>query len=124
VKETQLQKKIVDWAKKRPLCWNFKTHGGGYTQAGIPDVVGNVGPLALYLECKVGTNKPSPIQTVTIRKIRESGAVAGCVWTFEDAVAVVEKLEGFVSELDADFLRRLDLASPSMIRCLAVDSKG
>ena len=107
---------ILKFVEKRPLCWGFKVHGSGYSKGGIPDVVGNVGPFALYLECKYLDGVATPLQRRTLEKIRATGAVGGCVWSLEEAIEVIEGLEALVAELPNHLTQRLLTFSPSIVR--------
>ena len=97
MKESELVKKILQWQKPRRKIFLFKNHQAGYTQAGIPDIVGNVGPNVVYLECKVGRNKPTKLQEATINNIRRTGAAAFVVWSLEEAIEVLTSLEASCS---------------------------
>ena len=77
----------------------MKIHGGPFQSAGIPDLVGCVRGLFFALEVKLpGTGKISPIQKVTIKKIKEKGEGVACVVESpEEAIDVVRSALGKAS---------------------------
>lgn len=90
--ESRLQKKIQDRLRREVGGWWFKQHGGPFTPAGIPDLIGCVEGLFFALEVKLPrkSSKPSAIQLETIRDIViKGGGVATIVRSEEEALDVV-----------------------------------
>ena len=98
---------ILRLLKKRPRCFAWKTHGGMYGTAGIPDIIACMGGrfVALevkqpggkdgdvtVLEVKQPGGKPTRLQEITLGKIREAGGIAAVVTSVEEAKqTLVEK---------------------------------
>lgn len=70
---------ILRLLKKRPRCFAWKTHGGMYGTAGIPDVIACVDGRFVALEVKQPGGRPTALQTATLEKIRAAGGVAEVV---------------------------------------------
>lgn len=96
--ETLLTDKIKSWLKKQPDIFFFKVHGSQFGKAGIPDLVGNVGTRAFYIEVKVAPNKPTKLQAHRICQIIHSGAAAIVAYSVEDVQALV----GALRDMDPD----------------------
>ena len=90
--EKTLTKHITDWLKTQPDVYFFKTMGGPFQRRGIPDIVGNVGPVSFYFELKVKPNKLTLSQEVELSKIRSSGATASVVYSLEEVRELVNRL--------------------------------
>ena len=48
---------------------------GGYGRSGVPDIVGCYQGLFFGIECKAGTNKPTPLQDKNLKDIRKAGGM-------------------------------------------------
>ena len=48
---------------------------GGYGRSGVPDIVGCYQGLFFGIECKAGTNKPTPLQAKNLKDIRKAGGM-------------------------------------------------
>lgn len=90
--ERDIQAKILRWLRRQPDVFAWPTVNDGSAVRGLPDIAGNVGLLALYLEVKRPGAKPTPIQTALHAKIRRRGAAVFVVESLDDAVAAVESL--------------------------------
>ena len=66
MKEKDLVKKISDYLKTENDLFFWKEHGGQFGTAGIPDIIVCYKGRFLAFECKVGKNKPTVLQEVTI----------------------------------------------------------
>ena len=49
---------------------------GGFGRSGVPDVVCCMHGKFFAIECKAGSNKPTPLQLAEIHKIRQAGGTA------------------------------------------------
>lgn len=58
--ESSIVSAAVKWTNQQPRCWAFKTHGGMYGKAGIPDVIACIDGQFLAGEFK----RPTPAGTV------------------------------------------------------------
>ena len=76
---------ILRLLKKLPRCFAWKTHGGMYGTAGIPDVIACVDGRFVALEVKQPGGRPTALQTATIEKIRAAGGLADIVASAEQA---------------------------------------
>lgn len=91
--ESRLQKKVQDVLKKEFGGFWSKYHGGPFSLAGMPDLLGCVDGWFFALEIKLPkkSSKPSAIQEATIKRIVESGGVACVVRSPEEAVSIVRQ---------------------------------
>lgn len=80
---------ILRYLKHRPRCFAWKTHGGMYGTAGIPDIIACVGGRFVALEVKQPGGKLSRLQEITLGKIRAAGGVAAMVTSVEEAGRVL-----------------------------------
>ena len=69
--EAKVKKKVVDVLKKGGAYYFFPATGG-YGRSGVPDIVGCYRGVFFAIECKAGTNKPTALQEVEMKKIREA----------------------------------------------------
>lgn len=89
--ETRLQRKIREALIKRfPDIFLFKVHGGPYQSAGIPDLCGCLNGRFIGMEVKVGSNKPTELQKLTLERIARAGGVSGVVRSVEEALRLAE----------------------------------
>lgn len=89
MKESVLQKSIIDYCKKnRIYCVNI--HGGGWCAKGVPDLLLCVNGRFLALELKVKNNAPQDDQIIHKSRILVSGGIWSCPRNLADAVSVIE----------------------------------
>lgn len=69
-------KKVVVQQLKDMGAYFFYPVTGGYGFSGVPDIVGCYNGLFFGIECKAGSNKPTPLQQKNLKQIAESGGVA------------------------------------------------
>lgn len=93
MKESELIKKISDYLKSVPDLFFWKEHGGMYGTAGIPDIIICYRGRFIGLECKVGKNKPTMLQSLTIRLILQAGGYAMIVRTVEEVKQLISAFE-------------------------------
>lgn len=92
--ESRLQTKIQKALQKEfPRSFFFKTHGGPYQRAGIPDIIGSVEGSFIGIEVKVPgrENTLTDLQQHTIDQINESGGLAFMSTNPEDAIDRIKK---------------------------------
>jgi Holliday junction resolvase len=89
--ETQIRKFL-----EAEGCYCFKVWGGGYQQAGIPDLLICVNGYFVAVEVKGDTGKPSELQLHNIEKIKKSGGVAMVLYPkgFQEFKNLIYKLKG------------------------------
>lgn len=85
---------IMRYLKTVPECFAWKTHGGPYSQAGIPDIIACVGGRFVALEVKTPSGKPTMIQEATIRRINEAKGNAHIVRSLDDAKQIILNITG------------------------------
>lgn len=69
--EAKVKKKVVDVLKKNNAYYFFPATGG-YGRSGVPDIVCCYRAVFIGIECKAGTNKPTPLQEAEMAKIRQA----------------------------------------------------
>lgn len=92
--ESDLVKKIKDYLKTIKDCFYWKEHGGQYGTAGIPDIIVCYRGRFLAFECKVGKNKATALQKLTIRQIVKAGGYALVVRSVEEVKQIIEAFIG------------------------------
>lgn len=80
---------ILRYLKSLPECFAWKTHGGMYGTAGIPDIVACIGGRFYAFEVKQPKGRLTDLQKVMIRKIRAAGGVAARVTSVDEVAAVL-----------------------------------
>lgn len=69
--EAKVKKKVVDVLKKNGAYYFFPATGG-YGRSGVPDIVCCYRGVFVAIECKAGTNKPTPLQEAEMGKIKQA----------------------------------------------------
>ena len=82
--EHNLTRKIIAELKATPVAWYYKTHGGGMTRAGVPDIIACYRGVFVGIEIKAEGNYPTKLQLHELEQIRSAGGVAGVVYSVED----------------------------------------
>lgn len=72
----------------------FKVWGGGYQQAGIPDLICNINGYFVAIEIKGTGGKPSVLQEINVESINESNGIAMILYPteFEELKTIILKL--------------------------------
>tara|TARA_R100001224_G_scaffold101752_1_gene73418 strand:+ start:383 stop:685 length:303 start_codon:yes stop_codon:yes gene_type:complete len=73
--EAKVKKKVVTQLKEMGAYY-FYPVTGGYGQSGVPDVVGCYKGIFFGIECKAGSNKPTPLQDKNLTDIRKQKGIA------------------------------------------------
>ena len=87
--EAKVKKKVVAILKKYEAYY-FYPVTGGYGRSGVPDVIACHDGRFIGIECKAGSNKPTPLQQKNLDDIQAAGGIALVV--NEDNINTVEKL--------------------------------
>lgn len=87
--EAKVKKKVVDVIKKNGAYYFFPATGG-FGRSGVPDIVCCHRGVFIGIECKAGSNKPTPLQEAEMAKIRKAQGFTLVV--NEDNIADVEHL--------------------------------
>ena len=93
MRESDLIRKIGEYLKSVPNLYFWKEHGGMYGTARIPDLIVCYKGRFIGLECKVGKNKPTVLQAVTIKQIINAGGYATVVRTVEEVREIIRAFE-------------------------------
>jgi Holliday junction resolvase len=72
--EAKVKKKVVDVLKSNGAYY-FYPVTGGYGRSGVPDIICCYHGVFIGIECKAGSNKPTPLQEAEMRKIRDAGGI-------------------------------------------------
>jgi len=76
MKESQFQKKVIQFLKEKDV-WHVKYWAGAqYTKEGVPDILACINGKFHGIELKTDVGKPTKLQLYNIRKIKESGGEA------------------------------------------------
>ena len=73
--EAKVKKKVVAILKEL-RAYYFYPVTGGYGSSGVPDIVGCHNGRFFGIECKAGTNKPTPLQQKNLDAIKAMGGIA------------------------------------------------
>lgn len=87
--EKDIVKAILQYLRGLPRCFTWKTHGGMYGTAGIPDVVACIDGRFYAFEVKQPAGKLTRLQEHTLEKIRAAGGVAAKVVSVEDVKSIL-----------------------------------
>ncbi len=88
-----------------PPCGYYeKRWGGGYSQAGLPDMHIVVNGINIDAELKASNGRPSELQRHNVIQINESGSVAVILYpegfdSFKEIIEGVKKCNGHIQEL-------------------------
>ncbi|SET46233.1 VRR-NUC domain-containing protein [Natronincola peptidivorans] len=93
MKEKVIQEKIIQYLKQLPEAWYFKTHGGMYQAAGIPDIILCYKGSFIALEIKKSGGKTTKLQEKVLRDIAKAGGTAAVVYGVEDVKRVIQQLQ-------------------------------
>jgi len=102
MKEQDIQNQIIEYLHLRRIK-AYRINSGmirtdkGYmvklAPRGFSDIVGVLeGGRALFIEVKMGKNKPTALQKMFLEEMREQGALAFVAWGIEDVERELSKL--------------------------------
>ncbi len=91
MKESDIVAMILRYLRTVPDCFAWKTHGGMYGTAGIPDIIACVNGSFFAFEAKTASGKATVLQEATIRKILAAGGTAAIVRTADEVRAILAK---------------------------------
>ena len=77
--EKEIVAAILRYLKNRPCCFAWKTHGGMYGTAGIPDIIACIDGRFFAFEVKQPGGRLTRLQETTIAKIESAGGAARMV---------------------------------------------
>ena len=73
--EAKVKKKVAAVLKDLGAFY-FYPVTGGYGRSGIPDIIGCYQGMFFGIECKAGSNKPTPLQEQALKEISEQGGIS------------------------------------------------
>ena len=89
--ESALQRKIQKYLKDNlPNAVVWKNHGNQYSVIGLPDIMCVYEEKIICIEAKVPGNVPTKLQEVTLKKLKESGAITGVAYSIKDVEKILE----------------------------------
>ena len=91
MKESDIVATILRYLRTVPGCFAWKTHGGMYGTAGIPDIIACVQGNFFAFEVKTATGKATLLQEATIRKILAAGGTAAVVRSVDEVRAILNR---------------------------------
>ena len=91
MKESDIVTSILRHLKTVPGCFAWKTHGGMYGTAGIPDIIACVEGRFFAFEVKTESGKVTPLQAATIQKILTAGGMAAVVRSVDEVRAIFKE---------------------------------
>ena len=75
-KEKNLENRVKAFLKDEGVWYVKYWGGGGFTRAGVPDLLICCNGVFLGVELKASRGKPSDLQMVELHRIRDSGGLA------------------------------------------------
>jgi len=82
--EKSIVNSILKYLNSLPQCRAEKTWGGGYGNAGKPDITGCLNGRRFELEVKMPGKKPTKLQEVVLEQWRKAGAITGVVHSVDE----------------------------------------
>lgn len=88
-KERSITDKIMRALKKRPHSFTYKTHGGPYQQAGIPDILHWENGKPYAFEVKRPSEEPTSLQALTLDRMAGAGVTVAVVHSVEETLLLL-----------------------------------
>ena len=89
--ECALQRKIQKYLKDNlPNAVVWKNHGNQYSVIGLPDIMCVYEEKIICIEVKMPGNTPTKLQEITLKKLKEAGAITGIAYSIEDVQKILE----------------------------------
>lgn len=85
---------ILKYLKTVPYCFAWKTHGGPYGTAGIPDIICCIQGRFVAFEVKTPTGKLTKLQEITIDKINRAQGCAYKVTSVKEVQEILREIGG------------------------------
>lgn len=90
--EKDIAAAIMRYLKAVPDCFAWKTHGGMYGTAGIPDIVCCISGRFVAFEVKTPSGKLTKLQETTMQRIQGAKGAAYKVTSVDEAREIVTNL--------------------------------
>ena len=81
---------IMRYLKTVPHCFCWKTHGGMYGTAGVPDIIICLNGRFVTMEVKTPTGKLTKIQEATLNRINDAKGYAFKVTSLQEAKEIIK----------------------------------
>jgi len=91
--EKTITRQITSYLKQFENCFFWKEHGGQFGTAGIPDIICCINGKFVAFEVKVPGGKLTPLQEITIQRIKAAKGKAFKVTSIEEVKTILETLE-------------------------------
>lgn len=91
--EREIVAAIMRYLESLPGCFAWKTHGGMYGTAGIPDIIACINGRFCAFEVKQPGGRLTRLQEVALKKIEDAGGVAGKVTSVEDVKRLLADMD-------------------------------
>jgi len=92
--EKDIVNQIMKYLKTLPYCFCYKSHGGMYGVAGLPDIICCIGGKFVAFEVKQPSGKLTKLQEIMISKIQKAKGEAYKVTSVEEVIKILSHLEG------------------------------
>jgi len=90
--EKDITAAIMRYLKTVPECFAWKSHGGMYGTAGLPDIIACIGGRFVALEVKTPSGKLTKIQESTLNRIQRAKGAAYKVTSLQEVREIVKNL--------------------------------
>ena len=90
--EKEIVAQIMRYLKTLPCCFAWKTHGGMYGVAGLPDVICCYHGRFVGLEVKTPSGKLTKLQEATLHRIQAAKGHAFKVTSVDEVKEILQKL--------------------------------
>jgi Holliday junction resolvase len=90
--EKEIVTAIMKYLNTVPRCFAWKTHGGMYGRAGLPDIIACFNGRFVAFEVKTETGKPTKLQESTIAKINAAKGDARKVTSVNEVREILKNL--------------------------------
>ena len=77
----------------------IKYHGGPYSAAGVPDIIGPYRSVFVYIETKLPGQEPTPIQVLVHKRLDAAGAIGAVVHSAAEAALLLDRVDDMLSKL-------------------------
>lgn len=93
MKESAIQKSILDYLKRLPKCRAKNNHGSAYSGSGEPDITALYRGRFLAIEVKRPGEKPTRIQEHVLQKYKEAGAITLVAESVDDVRRLIKEID-------------------------------
>ena len=83
---------ILRYLKSVPNCFAWKTHGGAYGVAGLPDIILCLNGRFVAFEVKTPSGKLTKLQEITLQRINAANGKAYKVTSLEEVKEIIKDI--------------------------------